>query len=295
MITTGILSLHDPYIDQESPSLSSHIQKFVRNGTETIQTKHFRAIWNRRHSCYLLVRDVHIHFIYLLPRLIYFYLCVYFQYFLQLLVQQDIWNPSHLSLASYYCVAVVTLHRVKMRSIIITFFLASFATTAVYAATSGSINTGFYNKYTVAGGVCFSSSAAVITEVDSYSLGQCCPIISAGKTSYVVFSLRYDYGLLYEDTYSNNVCSGTPRVYSQALDSAKCTWSYTSTLPSDPAITNGNSMWVTNNYYTNPTFCTAHGMPLYALKTQVAAIGSTLHPTCVPDGTGKGFQMYYQT
>ena len=180
-----------------------------------------------------------------------------------------------------------------MRSIVFAFFLASIAT--VYAASSGSINTGYYNKYTITGGVCLSSSAAVITEVDSYNLGQCYQIITAAKTAYVVFSLRYDYGLLYEDTYSNSVCSGTPMVYSQALDSAKCAWSYTTTIPSDPAITNGNSMWVTNNYYNNPSYCTAHGMPLYALKTQVAAIGTTLHPTCVPDATGKGFQMYYQT
>ena len=178
--------------------------------------------------------------------------------------------------------------------VLIAFFAAASLATTAFGATSGSINTGYYNKYTITGGLCLSNSAAVITEVDSYNLGQCYQIISAGKTSYVVFSLRYDSGLLYEDTYTNTVCSGTPMVYSQALDTAKCTWSYSTMLPSDPAITNGNSMWVTNNYYNNPTYCTAHGMPLFASKT-LASIGGTLHPTCVPDGTGKGFQMYYQT
>ena len=96
-----ILSLHDTYISIRNLILFPII---YRNLSETVRKRTNRTISRcdlEQPSLILSlgdlkVRDVHIHFIYLLPWLIYFYLCVYLQYFLQLLVPHDIRNPSHI-------------------------------------------------------------------------------------------------------------------------------------------------------------------------------------------------------
>ena len=99
-----ILSLHDTYISIRNLILFPII---YRNLSETVRKRTNRTISRcdlEQPSLIqslgdLKVRDVHIHFIYLLPCLIFFYLCVYLQYFLQLLVPHDIRNPSHI----YFC------------------------------------------------------------------------------------------------------------------------------------------------------------------------------------------------